>query len=56
MKLVMHGYANERFAHSTLPLVMIGYIGYAMYITRTNLVTARYASSLIGYLSHYKTA
>ena len=38
------GYAwlcSERFAHSTLPLVMVSYCGYAKYITGTGLVTRR---------------
>ena len=33
---------NERFALSTLPLVMVGHSGYAKYITRTRLVTLGY--------------
>ena len=33
---------SERFALSTLPLVMVGYSGYAKYITRTRLVTLGY--------------
>ena len=34
---------NERFALSmSLPLVMVGYSGYAKYITRTRLVTLGY--------------
>ena len=36
------GYAmlwNERFVLSTLPVVMVGYTGYAKYITRKGLVT-----------------
>ena len=39
------GYAwlcNERFAPSTLPVVMVGYSGYAKFITRTCLVTVGY--------------
>ena len=39
------GYAwlcNERFAPSALPVVMVGYSGYAKFITRTCLVTVGY--------------
>ena len=36
---------NERFALSmSLPLVMVGYSGYAQNITRTRLVTRGYAA------------
>ena len=35
---------DERFAPSTLPLVMVGYNGYAKYITRTRLVTRGYTA------------